>query len=102
MTDKKTRDMDNQTPKILAAAEAADTNQRQNLQTIRYISADRSGSIDAVLSTLRACEKLQLTPEQLAIGADMVQSINEHDSERALAACYLIRYGMLLERGGRE
>lgn len=92
---------DNQPLENLAAVEAADANQQQNLQTIRHISADRSGSIDAVLSTLRACEKLQLTPEQLAIGADMVQSINEHGPERTLAACYLIRYGMLLERGGR-
>lgn len=89
---------ENQTSEILSATDAAD-DRRQNLHKIRHISADRSGSIDAVLSAMRACEKLMLTPEQINVGIDIVESIYEHGtSERTLATHYLIRYGMLLER----
>ena len=71
---------------------------RQNLRSIQYISAVRSGSVDTVLATLRACELIDLTPEQMDLGADIVTSISEHRAELGVTAWYLIRYGMLLER----
>lgn len=78
---------------------AATEDRRQNLQGIRYISAVCSGRITDVLNILTECEKLTLTPDQMDIGKDIVQSINEHgEPSRNVAAYYLIRYGMLLGR----
>lgn len=73
---------------------------QQNLKAIQHISATRSGSVDTVLDVLRECEKIILTAEQMDVGADIVNSINEHRVDLGVAAWYLIRYGMLLERGG--
>lgn len=74
---------------------------RQNLDLIRHIDASRSGNVDTVLSVLRKCETITLTVEQMDLGADIVNSISKHPGT-ALTAWYLIRYGMLLERGGLE
>lgn len=71
---------------------------RQNLDSIRHIDAGRSGSVDAVLSILRECETISLTVEQMDLGTDIVNSVIEHPGP-TLTAWYLIRYGMLLERG---
>ena len=83
----------------------ASAERRQNLPGIEYISAARSGRIDAVLGTLRACEEISLTAEQMDLCTDIVRSIEEHgELHRGLAGYYLVRYGMLLEcdreRGG--
>lgn len=75
----------------------------QNLPGIKYISAPRTGSIDAVLDTMRRCEALTLTPQEKAMASDIAQSVNEHgEQSRTMAAYYLVRYGMLLEREKAE
>lgn len=77
----------------------------QNLPSIKYISALRTGSIEAVLDAMKRCETLSLTSEEMAMAADISQSIIEHRPWLAnLASTYLIRYGMLLERerGGHK
>lgn len=71
---------------------------KQNLPLIRHISAVRTGQIDDVLSTIRSCEKIVVTDDQINMGIDIARSINEHMNLGIFALCYLIRYGMLLER----
>ena len=89
---------ENQTMESSITTSADD--RRQNMKIIKYICAAWSGQVDTVFGAMKKCEELTLTPEQMDIGKDIVQSINEHgDGERSLAAYYLIRYGMLLERG---
>lgn len=85
--------MDNHT------AELQSDERRQNLPGIKHISATHTDDIDAVLSTLRACEEITLSPEQISMGRDIARSIREHGESLAhLSHRYLIRYGMLLER----
>lgn len=92
--------MEEKTPELLP--EQATTERRQNLPEITHISATHSGCIDAVLSTMRNCGSIVLTPEQMDMGGDIVRSVSEHgEQNRGLTAYYLIRYGMLLEREPR-
>lgn len=88
--------MGNEIPTTITQETSVD--RRQNLRSIQYISAARSGSVDTVLAALRACELINLTPEQMDLGADIVNSVSEHRGDLGVAAWYLIRYGMLLER----
>lgn len=83
-------------------SEQTTTERRQNLREITHISATHSGRLDTVLAAMRSCEGIALTPEQMDIGGDIVQSISEHGEQASrLTAYYLIRYGMLLEREPR-
>jgi hypothetical protein len=82
--------------------EPDDVSRRQNLRAIKHISADHSSSVDEVLSTMRDCETITLTVEQMNMANDIVDSVHEHDTERGVTAYYLIRYGMKLAQRHRE
>lgn len=73
--------------------------QLQNLKEIQFISASRTKSVLDVLRTLQCCEEIQLNPDQMDMGSDILNSINKHGKhEQSVASLYLIRYGMLIER----
>lgn len=74
----------------------------QNIPKLEHVLAKRSGDVENILSILRQCEQLHLTDAQMDISVDIACSVNEHSNYTGLAAYYLVRYGMLLERSTRD
>lgn len=88
--------------KIMVLDGGVAVSNNQNLPNIEYISARHTGSVLAVLQTMRSCESLDLTPGQTAMARDIVRSIEEHYRYSSYPAFYLVRYGMLLGREKTE
>ena len=74
----------------------------QNIPKLEHVLAKRSGDVENVLSILRQCEQLHLTDAQMDMSVDIACSVNEHLNYAGLAAYYLVRYGMLLERSAKD